>query len=203
MGFIDLTGKKFGRLTVVSYYFEGKDRYNRWNVKCDCGNESKVQYKKLISGETRSCGCLRKEIITKHNKHGTSIYRAWSKIIQRCTNSNDPDYKDYGGRGINVCDKWLKFNGFFEDMGEKPNGTSIDRINNNGNYCKENCRWINNQEQQNNKRNNINITYKNRTQTLAQWSLELGICRGTLKNRIKNMGWSVEKAFTHPIRYGK
>lgn len=198
---IDLTGQTFGRLTVISYFGKEKNGHHKWKCVCECGLEKNIQSHKLINGETKSCGCLRKEIITKHNRWGEPEYRAWSKMLDRCNNNKSKEYKDYGGRGINVCDKWLKFNGFFEDMGEKPNGTSIDRINNNGNYCKENCRWATNKEQQNNKRNNINITYKNRTQTLAQWSRESGIGRSTLINRIRKMGWSIEKAFSEPIRY--
>ena len=117
-------------------------------------------------------------------------------MAKRCNNPKDKRYKNYGGRGIKVCDRWHKFENFYADMGDKPMGMSIDRINNNGNYAPENCRWATPFEQANNTVKNRKIIFKGKTLTVAQWSRELGIKRTTLSGRLNNYGWSTEKALT-------
>lgn len=213
---IDLTGQKFERLVVIRH--AGKDNSNHaiWLCMCNCGNEKTIRGSSLKYGQTRSCGCLAKEtvrkltIINKNNqysvKHGhtkngrrSHIYIIWVGMIQRCSNLLDPKYTLYGERGIVVCAKWKKFENFLADMGEPPtNKHQIDRINNNGNYCKSNCRWVTREKQGRNKRNNHLETYNGKTQCLSQWSEETGINRNTIASRLK-FGWSIEEALTKPV----
>lgn len=173
--FIDLTGMRFGRLVVVSRAGTVKGKAT-WNCQCDCGGVSVVPTTHLKSGNTKSCGCLRADSNTFKNKtHGmrnTRLYYVWCAMKKRCTNEKDKRFSSYGGRGITVCEEWLSFDGFYSwsvSSGYKP-GLTLDRIDNNGNYCPENCRWITNKEQQNNKRNNIFVTHNGETHTIGQWS---------------------------------
>jgi len=201
----DLKGRVFGKLTVVGFSHRNKKNYY-WNCICECGGTATIQVGSLKRGETKSCGCIHdfktKERFTKHGLSGTSSYNTWASMIQRCTNNNSDCYENYGGRGITVCDKWLTFEGFYEDMGDRPNEKTLDRKNVNGNYFKDNCKWATEKEQCNNMRNNVNITYNNKTQTLSQWSVELGIHRGTLNNRLFRSGWPIEKAFQTKVKGG-
>ena len=196
---LELVGQKFGRLMVEKFSRKSKYGYSLWQTRCDCGAEKTVSGSHLKSGHTKSCGCVRKEITSKrYFKHGMTqspIYNIWSNMKCRCLNRNDAQYKDYGGRGILICKAWLdSFETFLSDMGEKPEGLSIDRIDNNGNYEPNNCRWSDRYEQNNNARSNVKITYKGKTLNMAQWARELNINKGTLRSRL-NAGWSTEKAF--------
>jgi hypothetical protein len=151
---LDLT-KKFGRLTIIRLHHHNKHRQSMYLCSCDCGNEKIISGNNIKNGIIKSCGCLRKEGgRLKHGYSKTKIYRVWSGIIQRCNNPNNKDYKDYGGRGIVVCKRWLKFENFLKDMGEVPFGLTLDRINNDKNYYKKNCRWATWNQQANNRRNN-------------------------------------------------
>ncbi len=167
--------------------------------KClECGKEKEIIMKDVKSGHTKSCGCLK----TKHGMTNSSIYSCYRSMIKRCCNKKDKGYKRYGKRGITVCDRWLaSFENFYKDMGDKPGDEySIERIDNNGHYCKENCKWGTKTEQANNRRSSHNIPYGSKTLTLTQWAKELNMNLNTLKNRICNCHWSVEKAFETPIR---
>jgi len=146
--FKSLTGKKFGRLEVISFSYIGNNGTSYWKCKCECDNITIKSRSNLISGQTQSCGCLRKESAAKRGKerftsHGFShlrSYESWRKMMKRCYNKKDESYKYYGGRGITVCERWHILKNFLEDMGERPDGLSIERINNNNNYYKENCK---------------------------------------------------------------
>jgi hypothetical protein len=144
---IDLVGKRFGRW-IVRAYAGGE----KWSCVCDCGARAVLYGHNLRTGRTKSCGCLRKELATKHGMERSKEYRAWSSMKQRCFNPNAPAFKNYGGRGISVCKDWFSFEGFFPDMGACPPGLSLDRIDVNGNYESSNCRWANASQQNRNRR---------------------------------------------------
>lgn len=212
--FIDLTGKRFGRLIVLERATNDKWGAHRWLCMCDCKNKTIVHKRFLENGKTKSCGCLQRERASAYCskfklKHGHSTrttmsrtYKAWGTIIQRCTNTNNEKYPIYGGRGIIVCKRWRNsFPNFLEDMGESPGiEYSIDRINNNEGYYKENCRWATRQQQMRNKRDNIFVVYKGKTKLVIEWAEEYQISYHTLRSRIYRLGWSIEKALTTPVR---
>lgn len=163
---IDVTGQRFGRLTAIDYN-DGK-----WRCQCDCGNVVYRKHQDLIHSKEPSCGCYLKEgIRRKHGKSNTSIFHIWSNMIRRCHDPKNRAYSNYGGRGIKVCDRWLhSFENFLADMGERPSKEySIDRIDNSGDYCPENCRWATIKQQANNTRRNINITHNGVSHTLTEW----------------------------------
>lgn len=205
---------KFGRLTVID--FGGYDIRNNgekcsmWICKCDCGTERfRVEAHSLMTGNTRSCGCLHKEL-AKHHGTGTRLYQTYRNMINRCYREDAINYRLYGAVGIEVCDEWRGDNGFdaFREWAYTNgynNELTIDRIDNSKGYCPGNCRWATPKEQANNTSHNAYIEYDGRIQTLAQWSEEIGIRAGTLKARIDAWG-DVEKAMTTPIRkitYGR
>lgn len=156
----DLTGQRFGRLTVLARDRSKKTGQARWLCRCDCGTLTTVGSESLRGGRTKSCGCWRRESITwHHTTHGLAprqnrprAYSSWYNMLNRCTNEDFPQYKDWGGRGITVCERWLEFPNFLTDMGERPPGLTLDRIDNNGNYEPGNCRWTTPHEQQMNTR---------------------------------------------------
>lgn len=204
--FIDITGNKYGRLTVISFQKTGKDRSAKWLCKCDCGNECVVDGYRMRSGKTKSCGCLSSETArkkaTKHGMSSSRIYSIHNAMNERCFNKNSIEYYNYGGRGIKVCDEWRGSNGFTNflkwamENGYSDNLT-IDRINVNGNYEPSNCRWITQKAQCNNTRSNIFIEYKGEIHTLTEWAEILKVPPKRINKRLKS-GWSVERAFETP-----
>ena len=152
---IDITGHRFGRLTAVSRHDKPGNRW-RWLCRCDCGKAVIVQIGSLRSGNGKSCGCLQKEIASRVNTtHGMSKTReffVWKAMLQRCLNPNCKDFKYYGGRGIKPCERWLEFTNYFADTVVQPEGLTLDRIDNNGNYEKSNCRWATPKQQSGNRR---------------------------------------------------
>jgi len=201
----DLTGKRFGNLTVIGFNsIKNKSNYY-WNCKCDCGNTSVVQTGHLKNGSIKSCGCLRIKKITKHNESKTKLYHVFQCMKDRCFNTNSPLYKYYGNRGITICKEWLENYEAFKAWANANNykeGLSIDRIDVNGNYEPSNCRWADAKTQNNNLRNNHILTFNGETLTLTQWAEKIGIKTGTLSRRI-NTGWTVEKALTTKTIGGK
>ncbi len=202
---IDLTGKVFGRLTVVSLSRNASrsPRRNRqWLCACECGQMSVVDGCRLTSGMSRSCGCLCRELstirATIHGKYGTAENNVWHSMIQRCTDPNTKSWSHYGGRGIAVCERWLRFENFLADMGERPTPQhTIERINNNGDYAPENCKWATRDEQARNKQNTVLLTSSGKTMCMAQWAAEVGLNAQTLWKRLAR-GWSVEDAIRRP-----
>jgi hypothetical protein len=197
---IDLVGQKFGKLEVKSFHGKIKSHYY-WNCLCECGNLSRVSGYRLRSGHTKSCGCLRKTAIPGRYIDGkrTREMSCWQNMIYRCYNPKNKSYKYYGGRGIQVCERWRdSFENFFEDMGKCPDGMSIERVDNDGNYEPSNCKWIPKKNQNSNRRDTVIITYNGETKTLNQWATCLGMNYSILKMRLRNWN-NVEKAFTTPI----
>lgn len=202
---LDLTGKKFGLLTAIRLT-EKKNNYGVfWELKCECGKTHEAQAYVLMSGRTRSCGCysrkIHREIKTTHGQTGTKLWRTWQGIIQRTTNQACKDYPRYGARGITVCDKWRKFENFAEDMSPHPfGGKSIERINNDLGYSKENCRWATTTEQARNRRTNVFYECNGQSLTLSEWASRSGIPRDTLERRLKKYKMSFYDAITRPIK---
>lgn len=197
---IDLTGQKFGRLTVIEKA-ENKGKYTAWICKCECGENVIVRSDHLKSGFTKSCGCLRKKSHIRHGLNHTRIYKIWSHMKSRCCNQKDCHYKYYGDRGIKVCDEWLNdFEAFYNwAMSNGYDDTlTIDRIDVNGNYEPSNCRWATRKEQSNNRRSNHLLTYNNKTQTIKQWADEYNITYNKLSSRINKYNWTIERALNTP-----
>lgn len=179
----DLTNQRFGRLTAQEYV-GGK----RWKCTCDCGSESMVFAYQLTSGRSQSCGCLRAELMSvakrKHGMSNTPEWHTYYRMIARCTEPSNARYPRYGGRGVTVCDRWLQsFENFFQDMGRRPEGCSIERKNVNGNYEPSNCIWATQKQQARNTSRTIRITFNGKEQCLADWAAEIGVPYGTLYDR--------------------
>lgn len=191
-------GDKFNRLTAIKFSHKNKRSQQCWFFRCDCGSKKLFYVHNVKNGATKSCGCFKKEGIgdRTHGMTKTRTYKSWQSMKVRCLKKDDKNYKNYGSRGITICEEWMKFENFYRDMGERPQGKTLDRIENNGNYCKENCRWATRKEQQNNRRNTVFLTFNNKTQTMSQWSEELKIDRHILWTRINKLNWSVKKALT-------
>lgn len=147
----EMVGERFGRLIVIEKD-HNQNRGTYWKCQCDCGNIKSVRGDHLQGGKTKSCSCLRKTRAITHNMTNTGTYEAWEHIKQRCSNHKDKGFHNYGGRGIKVCNRWLKFENFYEDMGNRPEGLTIERKNNELGYYKENCKWATYTEQARNKR---------------------------------------------------
>lgn len=205
----EIIGKQYGRLTVVSYCGTDKQRSKLFKCKCECGNEITTRKSRIINGGVKSCGCLVTDVWSKMKyKHGYArkdkynrLYGIYSHMIDRCHNSKNPSYKNYGERGIFVCDQWLEnvdlFMKWAMENGYEDN-LSIDRIDNNKGYSPDNCRWVGRTEQANNKRNNIILKYNGKTKTLPEWSREIEMPQKTLRSRYY-MGWSDKEIIETPI----
>lgn len=206
----DLTNMKFGRLTVIKraedHITPAGHHSAQWLCKCECGNVKSISTTGLYYGKTKSCGCYNKEVASKrmtiHGKSYTRIHKIWDNMKARCYNQKNNRYQYYGGKGITVCDEWKNSfeefyiwamkNGYTDEL-------TIDRKDINKKYEPDNCRWITNEEQANNKSNNRFITFKGQTHTLAQWEKITNIKRETIARRI-SLGWNIEKALTEPVR---
>ena len=184
MRVIEMTGRRFGRLVVIGRHPETRVKDTAWLCQCDCGNTKIASGRLMRTGSCRSCGCLRLSNNTRrtHGLSDTEEHKIWMGIRRRCLNPNDKLFRLYGGRGVTVCERWLQgsdgkagFACFLDDMGKRPSKQhSVDRIDCNGNYEPDNCRWATMKEQSNNRRNNVLLTFDGRTQTVAQWAREWG-----------------------------
>lgn len=199
---------KYGRLTILEDGIIDENYVNYCWCKCSCGKNKLISLKSLKKGLTKSCGCIKREqmkdFFKTHGLSKTKFYRHWRSMIQRCQNETQDSYHLYGGRNIKICDRWNKFENFYEDtyknfqkhtkiFGE--NQTSLDRIDSNKGYNKENCKWSTQKEQSNNRRSNRLITYNGQTKTIAQWSELTNLKYTTLWTRLFSYNWSVKKAF--------
>lgn len=199
----DLLGRRYGRLIVLAKAEPGDDKRARWLVQCDCGTKKVVRQWLLLRGRTSSCGCLARELTVRRSRtHGMTNspeWLTWRRMRARCYNENCDSYPHYGGRGIRVCDRWLEsFQSFLEDMGPRPTDRhSIDRINVNGDYEPNNCRWATPEQQGSNRTCNRVLTANGETAIAAEWARRAGVSQTTINNRLER-GWPVEKAVTAP-----
>ena len=206
----EMVGKTFSRLTVTSRgngRIHGTRKRTTWICKCSCGKIVEIDDSSLCKKKsaTTSCGCYAKEVTSKvcidrnltHGRSKDRVYKIWFGIIRRCTDSTRKDFNRYGGRGIAICDRWLKFENFLEDMGECPSGCSVERDRVNGNYEPSNCRWATTKEQANNKRSNKIFIVNGESLTLMQVSEKFNINYRRLQTRLV-LGWSIEEAIKCP-----
>lgn len=201
--YIDLTGETFGRLRVLGREGINKHGQLTWACECECGNRKVTLGMLLRKGQVQSCGCLQKEITASINKtHGkaaTSIYYIWRSMMDRCHAPKSHAYSRYGGRGINVCERWQSFEDFYADMGDRPEGKSLERIDNNGDYSPKNVVWADAKAQANNRRSNVILEHNGEKKTMQQWADQLGVKIGTIWARI-DRGWTVDRALTQEVR---
>lgn len=173
---LDLAGQRFGRLTALEAIF-GHGGPRVWRCVCECGRETRARADRLKNGRLRSCGCLIADAArytwTTHGLYKSRVYQIWEGIKYRCSNPKHPSYRYYGGRGIKVCERWMSFENFFADMGHKPEGRTLDRINVEGDYEPGNCRWSTSAEQARNRRNTRLYTYAGKTMCLKDWIAEI------------------------------
>ena len=202
----NMVGQTFSRLTILERI--SKNGRGHFKCKCECGNEIIVRSDGVLSGRIKSCGCYNKDKAKTgnarrvHGKHGTRLYRIWQAMHARCYIKTNPAYKNYGARGITICAEWLKnYQAFYNwamSNGYNDNLT-IDRIDVNGNYEPNNCRWSTRKEQANNKRTNHYITFNNETHTINEWAEKLKIDRHSISWRLKH-NWTIEKTLTTPVK---
>lgn len=208
MRLIDLTGEKFGRLVVIERA-ENQGKQTKWLCKCDCGNTVAVMGSRLRGNITHSCGCIQKEVTRNRSfKHGGSTSKlrsVWAKMISRCYRKGDKEYPRYGERGIKVCEEWKEYGNFYKwaisagyDEDAKRGVCTLDRIDNNGNYSPENCRFTTMKRQSNNRRDNQILEFDGEMHTVSEWAEIKGIKIGTLWKRVNKLGWSIEQALTEP-----
>lgn len=205
---LEVVGKTFNFVTVLSETDERQGRAPLYLCRCVCGNEFKSTGPNVSSGNKKSCGCkrgfarigtkspglaARNKANAKHGMTGTKTWNAWASMKERCDNKSHKFFKDYGGRGIKYVAEWSEFDAFLKDMGEAAPGFTLDRVNNDLGYSKDNCRWTTQKTQCNNRRSNVFVEFEGKSQTIAQWAEEKGIERKTLEYRIR-VGWPAEKA---------
>src|SRR5580765_442212 len=190
-----MIGHRFERLVVVRKLDSDISGNSRWECACDCGATKQVLGSSLRYGSTKSCGCLQREVAGKlRRKHGmytTRTYSSWEHMRSRCLNENNDEFFRYGGRGITVCERWNDFSAFLADMGPRPEGKTLDRIDGDGNYEPGNCRWATPAQQTGNRGICIFIEYNGRTQSITDWAKELGMQAQKLRWRLRR-GWSIE-----------
>jgi hypothetical protein len=198
---IDITGQRFGRLTVLRRAENTPTGRARWACACACGGSAVVCRDELRSGHVRSCGCIQGERhrgVRAPDGHISRTYSTWQLMIKRCMSATCREFDQYGARGITVCERWRDFQRFLDDMGERPPGTTIDRIDGTRGYEPGNCRWATPKEQGRNRKTNRPVTYAGRTMPVSAWAEELGLNRNVLLQRL-NKGWSIADALNRPL----
>ena len=202
----DITGRQFGRLKV-SHRLGTFNKMHYWLCVCECGRSVEVPASQLLSGNNRACGCLGSEITTRRNTtHGqskTPLYGLWHRMIQRCEDQNCGDYIYYGARGITVCESWHDFEKFKEDVGDRPKGFTIDRIDNSLGYGPNNFRWASRTEQANNMRSNVKTLVDGKLLSIKEMADKAGIAYGTMKARLCRLGYTPEQALGKPVKCGQ
>lgn len=201
----DISDKRFGKLVAINYVGSTEKGHSKWLCKCDCGVEKIVLATSLAKGATVSCGCHSAELTSFRAKsHGMSsdgMYAVWNTMIQRCCNDKSSSFENYGGRGINVCARWRIFENFYSDMGKRPSGMTIERKDNDGDYCPENCCWASREDQAKNKRDSRNFEFNGEKRTLAEICIIQGVNFETARKRLQK-GWPIEKAVSkHDFRF--
>lgn len=206
VGPVDLSGKRFGSLSVIERTKTVKERDRSyahfWRCRCDCGAELEINHRYLTRGSKRSCGCDELPSQLKHggtrNYQRSAEYRTWAAMLERCNSPSSASYKNYGAIGRVVCERWNQFSAFIEDMGRRPTaGHTLERIDNEKGYSPENCKWATRKEQMRNVRYNVHLTLDGRTQCVAAWAEELGLSAMKIYKRLYR-GWSQERALTEP-----
>ncbi len=198
--FLDLTGHKYHRLTVL-HYSRKQNQKTMWLCQCDCGNKVEVSTNNLRhkKNPVKSCGCFKIDKMSTHGMTGSKIFSIWEGMKIRCKYPNTNSYERYGGRGIKVCERWMTFENFYADMYPTyVEGLTLDRIDVNGDYCPDNCRWVTQKEQANNRTNNRILEYKGKKYTMKELAEYANINYGTFQARLK-LGWSVERAVEEPV----
>lgn len=207
MRLINLVGRRFGRLLVLANAGAASPGVHLWRCRCDCSADAVVHGHNLRNGTTRSCGCLRREVTARrdrerathgHSRTRSATYASWRSMRQRCSLPTAQNWSDYGGRGVVVCERWMSFAAFLSDMGERPKGTTLDRIDPFGNYEPTNCRWATIDEQANNRRTSRLITADGRMLTIAQWARASGLNVATIHSRLL-LGWPEHEAVMRPL----
>lgn len=197
---LNLVGKRFGMWTVL-HEVEKKSSRRMYACRCDCGIEKAIDQTSLNIGTSTSCGRHNRNNLT-HGLTQSPEYNVWSNMYTRCYNPNSKSYKDYGAKGISICNRWRTFEHFYSDMGLRPSPIhSIDRIDNSKGYELDNCRWATPCEQANNRKRNVRIEHNGTIHTLAEWSRITGIARSVLHTRLLILRWPVSKALTQPVKY--
>lgn len=199
---IDMSGRRVGRLVVIRRVENCIHNKPQWECVCDCGKLVTVKADRLQGKHTRSCGCLKIDLlvanVSTHGKSSTRTYATWEHMIDRCTNPNNKRYSDYGGRGIVVCERWRKFECFMQDMGERPDGCTLDRIDVNGNYEPSNCRWATPKEQQRNLRSNHLVDVNGEPVTISEAAELTGMNHEVIRSRLRR-GWSTDESLARPV----
>lgn len=209
----EMTGRRYGMLRVLGAspdrILPSGKKESMCLCECDCGKIKAIRVASLKNGNTKSCGCYRNKCSSErmharatHGLGGTKIYGVWKCMIDRCQNPNNKSYKNYGGKGVDVCSEWQDVNVFVEWalMSGYKDGLTLERVNNNQGYYPDNCIWADRYVQNNHTSRNHLLTYMGRTQTMAQWSRELGLSYSAIKTRINRYGWPTEVALATPVR---
>jgi len=202
----DIKGMQFGRLTV-SHKLGSLNKRHYWLCVCTCGRSVEVNTSSLLNGNTKSCGCLIAESVsarsTTHGQSKTPLYQLWHRMLQRCEDKNCTDYKYYGARGITVCERWHTFENFKDDVGDRPDGLTLDRKNNDSGYGPDNFRWASRELQANNMRSNVKTLVAGKLLSIKQMADKAGTSYDTMKARLTRLGYSAEEALTKPVKPGQ